>query len=68
MRDTNSFWRAVVVVTLALAGGQALHWFLTPLNHPDAGLLRTLGVAIQAIAGIGGSLWLSRRAASSTAP
>jgi len=61
MRDSESFWRALVTVTLALAGGQAAHWFLTPANHPDASAIRTVGVALQGLVGFGGSYWLARR-------
>ena len=61
MTGNNSFSRAVVVVTLALMGGQAVHWLLTPTNHPDAGTFRTIAVAVQALVGFGGAVWAGRR-------
>jgi hypothetical protein len=53
--------QGLVVVALALAGGQAVHWLLTPLDHPDASAARTVGVWIQAIAGFGGAVWAATR-------
>jgi len=41
-----------------MLGAQAVHWFITPISHPDAGALRTTGVGVQAAIGFGGALWL----------
>ena len=40
--------RKALGLMLALLGGQAGHWLLTP--HPDASQLRTLAVTIQGLA------------------
>jgi hypothetical protein len=61
MTDSKSFNRGLVVGLFAMVGGQAVHWFLTPMNHPDASVLRTVGVAVQATIGFGGALWLAVR-------
>jgi hypothetical protein len=65
MTDNGHLSRMVAVVVLATIGGQAVHWFLTPLNHPDASTLRTIGVGIQVVVGFGGALWVGARGGSS---
>jgi hypothetical protein len=34
---------------------------ITPMSHPDASRLRTIGVAIQALLGVGIGIWLIAR-------
>ena len=58
MRTTTQ--RQVSAVLLSLVGAQAVHWFITPLQHPDAGLFRTSAVVVQAVLGIAGAVWLLR--------
>jgi hypothetical protein len=36
MPHNKSSGQAVVALMLALAGGQAVHWLITPAQHPDA--------------------------------
>lgn len=64
MNVKDDFSRGVVVGLFGLVGGQALHWFLTPLNHPDATMLRAIGVGIQAVVGFGGAFVVARRRAT----
>ena len=66
MAENKSFNRGLLVGILAMLGAQAAHWFLTPMNHPDASALRTTGVGIQVVAGFGGAIWtaMQQRAAS----
>lgn len=66
MTDGTSFSRGLVVGIFAMVGGQAVHWFLTPMNHPDATLLRTVGVGLQAAVGFGGALWVVARQRSAS--
>lgn len=61
MVENASFVRGLMVVLLAMVGAQAVHWFLTPANHPDASVLRTFAVGVQAAAGFGGALWVALR-------
>lgn len=61
MTERDTFSRGVMVGLLAMIGGQAVHWFLTPLSHADATPLRTAGVGVQALLGLGGALWIARR-------
>ena len=44
-----------------MVGGQAGHWLLTPLSHPQATELRTALVVVQAILGFGAALWFAVR-------
>lgn len=61
MPSNNSSGRAVVALMLALVGGQAVHWLITPAQHPDATDGRAVAVALQAVAGWGGFIWLALR-------
>ena len=61
MPHNNSSGRAVVALMLALAGGQAVHWLVTPAQHPDASDVRTAAVIAQAVVGWGGFAWLASR-------
>ena len=67
MTNNSDFSRSLVAVTLALVGGQAVYWFLTPLNHPDASALRSIGVGLQAVFGFGGAIWVASRRRSERA-
>lgn len=53
--------RAAVVGLWAMVGGQAIHWLLTPINHPHATDLRTALVVVQAVLGVGLALWFAVR-------
>lgn len=55
MTERDTFNRGVMAGLLAMIGGQAVHWFLTPMSHPDATSLRVIGVAVQAVLGFGGA-------------
>ncbi len=66
MTESTAFGRGLVVGLFAMVGGQAVHWFLTPAAHPDATVLRTVGVGIQATAGFGVALWLAARQRSAS--
>ena len=59
MTNTES-QRLIGALLLALVGAQAVHWFITPIRHPDASALRTGLVAVQALVGLGGAAWLLR--------
>ena len=61
MGERIPFSRALVVIGLALVGGQAVYWFITPQQHPDASTLRTIGVGVQAVLGFGGAAWAARQ-------
>lgn len=66
MPSNNSSGRAVVALMLALVSGQAVHWLNTPAQHPDATDGRAVAVALQAVAGWGGFIWLAPRCARAT--
>lgn len=53
--------RAAVAVLLAMVGGQAIHWLMTPASHPQATDLRTALVVVQAVLGFGAALWFAVR-------
>ena len=61
MTDTKSFKRGSVVMVVAVVGGQAVHWFLTPMDHPEASMFRTVAVGVQAAVGFAGAIWAARR-------
>ena len=58
MTENSLFNRGLLTGMLLMLGAQAVHWFITPISHPDAGALRTTGVGVQAAIGFGGALWL----------
>jgi len=62
--------RQIGALLLALVGAQAVHWFITPMRHPEASALPTGLVAVQALVGLGGAAWLlrTRHWANSGAP
>jgi hypothetical protein len=61
MRQHSGFADGVLAGLLLSLGAQAIHWFITPMAHPDASTARELGVVIQAAVGFGGALWLCLR-------
>ena len=58
------FVRGLFVGLLSGLGSQAVHWFITPMAHPDASSLREVGVALQLLVGYGGAAWLFYRSAA----
>ena len=58
MSNSSGFERGVIAGILVAIGASAVNWFITPMNHPDASTLRNVGVAIQAIVGLGVGIWL----------
>jgi hypothetical protein len=61
MTDKASFRSGVLVGLLAMIGAQAIHWLITPANHPDASSMRTTAVVIQAIGAFGVAIWIAFR-------
>lgn len=61
MRQNNVSGQMVGALMLALVGGQAVHWLITPAQHPGASDVRTVGVVVQALVGWGGFAWLASR-------
>ncbi len=61
MPTNNSSGRAAVAFMLALVGGHAVQWLITPMQHPDASDARAVAVVVQAIAGWVGFAWLASR-------
>jgi hypothetical protein len=59
MLHNNSLGRSFVGLALALAGGQAVHWLITP--QANASALRTFAVAVQSVVCLGGVAWVARR-------
>jgi len=60
MSEAKAYKRGVMVGLLAMVGAQAVHWFITASpDTSDPSTLRTVAVAIQAVVGLGGALWLS---------
>lgn len=60
MNPKQAYDRGFLAAALLVVGAQAVHWFLTPMAHPDATDLRTGMAALQCVLGIGGGLWLLR--------
>jgi len=61
MSNHSGFDRGVLAGLLIAVGGSAVNWMITPMSHPDASRLRTIGVAIQALLGLGIGIWLIAR-------
>lgn len=62
-----TFIKGLFAGILLMLGGQAGHWFITPLAHPDASTLRHVLVALQAVIGFGGGAWFFSAARKSRA-
>ena len=58
MSNSSGFERGVIAGILVAIGASAINWLITPMNHPDASMLHNVGVAIQAIVGLGVGIWL----------
>jgi hypothetical protein len=58
MTEQKSFDRGMLAGMLLMLGAIALHWFITPMRHPDAGTIEYWLTGIQAVVGIGGAIWL----------
>jgi hypothetical protein len=61
MSNSSGFERGVFAGILVAVGASAVNWFITPMSHPDASTLRNVGVAIQAVLGLGVGIWLIMR-------
>jgi hypothetical protein len=61
MNDRSSFAHASTILMFMLIGAHAIHWLMTPINHPDASTARTIAVVGQAFVGFGAAWWLTRR-------
>ena len=61
MSDSSGVERGVFAGILVAFGANAVSWFITPMNHADASTLRIIGVAIQAVLGLGIGVWLIAR-------
>jgi len=61
MNNHSGFDRGVLAGLLIAVGGSAVNWMITPMSHPDASNLRTIGVAIQAVVALGIGFWLIAR-------
>ena len=55
LKEKQEVWGGAVIG--ALVGGQAVHWLLTPIDHPNASGLRTVLVVLQAAIGFGLWIW-----------
>jgi hypothetical protein len=56
MSKSSGFDRGVLAGMLIAFGAFSGNWLITP--HPDASTLRTIGVVVQAVLGIGVGAWL----------
>lgn len=61
MTKQKPFEWGVVAGMLLILGADALHWFITPMQHPDASTMMRLAMGAQAVVGIGGGVWLIMR-------
>jgi len=61
MSNSSEFERGVFAGIIIAFGANAVNWLITPMSHPDASTLRTVGVAVQAILGLGIGVWLIAR-------
>ena len=61
MSNHSGFDRGVLAGLLIAVGGSAVNWMITPMSHPDASNLRTAGIDIQAVLGLGIGIWLIAR-------
>ena len=61
MSNSSEFERGVFAGIIIAFGASAVNWLITPMSHPDASTLRTVGVAVQAILGLGIGVWLIAR-------
>ena len=60
MSDKKSFDSGLVAGMLLAVSAQAVHWLITPLQHPDAGPIRHGLVVAQAVVAGGVALYLIR--------
>jgi len=68
MTNQKAFDWGVLAGILLMLGADALHWFITPMRHPDATTVNYVATAVQAIVGIGGAGWLFVRRSRPSAP
>jgi drug/metabolite transporter (DMT)-like permease len=60
VKNERRIW-IVVMVLMAMVGGQGLHWFFTPAQHPEAGTGQFVAVALQVVVGLGLAYYAWRR-------
>lgn len=58
----DRFLAGVLCGVLLMWGADGIHWFITPVSHPDASTAQSLGVAAQVILSNGIAVWLWYRA------
>ena len=58
MMSLSPFLRGALAASLLSVGGQGIHWFIGSPASYDATTARVAAVALQAIAGTLGGMWL----------
>jgi hypothetical protein len=53
--------RVLIAAVLLVVAADAVHWFIGGSAHSDAGAIRRILVALQAVVGLGGAAWLLLR-------
>ena len=61
MSNDKGFNHGLLAGMLVMLGASAIHWFITPMAHPDASTMQRSGVIAQALIGFGGVAWLTWR-------
>lgn len=56
----ESFKAGAQSASLLLFAASAGHWFITPMNHPDASMVERIAVWAMLLGGAGGSVWITR--------
>ena len=70
MADRNRFVEGMTAGVLMMFAADGLHWFITPMSHPNATSFQTGWVVAQVLVGTIGVTWLivRNRAAKTAAP
>ena len=61
MAKSEVFGRGALAGMLAMVGAIAVHWFITPARHADAGRWAQIAALVQLVVGFGGAVWLTWR-------
>lgn len=67
MAKSEVFGRGALAGMLATVGAIAVHWFITPARHPDAGRWAQIAALVEVLVGFGGAAWLTWRQGQSEA-